>query len=315
MKKIVLAVILLVAIVVFLQSAYKVDQTEVVIVTQFGEIQETQTTPGLKFKAPFIQSITRLDRRVLRVDVQPSAFPDVDAQFLDIDAYVRYRIRPDDGNIRSFRRALISEAGATDPISQIVIAALRDEVGRRLREEIIGGDITVNEDGTRTVTARATDGVPVREQLTRIASASVQARADEQIWGIEIIDVRIKRADFPDSIVESIYNRMRSEREVQAQRLRAEGEEAFLTKTADVSRRVQVIGAEADEQSSRTRGEGEAQAIKILADALGKDPELFAFRRSLQAYAEILSGNTTLVLPADSSLFQYLQNPDGINGQ
>ena len=311
MIRIFLAVIAIVGLLAFWQAAYKVDQTQLVIVTQFGQIQETHVTPGLKFKIPFVQSITRLDKRVLRVDVEPAAFPDIENQFLDIDAYVRYRIRPDDDSIRSFRRALINETGARDPISQIVVAALRDEVGGRIRIDVIGGEITVNEDGTRTVTPRTTNGVEVREVLTRLVTEAAQSRADQQGWGIQVLDVRIKRADFPDSIVESVYTRMRSEREVQAQRLRAEGEEEFLTKTADVNRRVQVISANADERASRERGLGEAEAIGILADALGADPEFFAFRRSLQAYAEILQGNTTVVLPADNPLFQYLQSADG----
>ena len=138
-------VIVAVTLVVFWQSAYKVDQTEMVLVTQFGDIRSTETNPGLHFKTPFIQQVTRLDKRVLRVDVQPASFPDIDSQFLEIDAYIRYRIRPADGDIRGFRESLINERAARDPISQIVVASLRDEVGSRQREQIIGGLITVNE--------------------------------------------------------------------------------------------------------------------------------------------------------------------------
>ena len=307
-----LLIVVAVGLVVLWQSAYKVDQTELVLVTQFGSIRGTETEPGLKFKTPFVQSVTRLDKRVLRVDVQPASFPDIDSQFLEIDAYVRYQIRPTAEDIQSFREALINENVATGIISQIVVAALRDEVGSRLREQIIGGKITVNPDGTRTVSPIVSDnGLDAREELTRIVTASIQSRADTQRFGIDIVDVRIKRADFPDSIVESVYTRMRSERTVQADRLRAEGAEEFLTKTADVDRQTEVIAAIADETSSRLRGEGEAQAIGILAAALEKDPGLFAFRRSLQAYATFLNDRTTLVLAADSPLFQFLQNPAG----
>jgi membrane protease subunit HflC len=310
MKAIILVVLAIGAIVLW-QSAYKVDQTELVVLTRFGEIRQTHTAPGLRFKAPFIEAVTRLDKRLLRVDVQPAAFPDIENQFLDIDAYVRYRIRPNDADIRRFRTALINETGAAAPIGQIVVAALREEVGGRRREQIIGGQISVNEDGTQTVAPIQSNGVPAREELTRIVTASVQQRADQQGFGIDVQDVRIKRADFPDSIVESIYIRMRSEREVQAQRLRAEGEEEFLTKTADVNRRVQVIAAEADRDSNVLRGEGEAEAIRVLGLALGCDPDLFSFRRSLEAYASFLQSNSTLVLPADSPLLQFLQDPNG----
>jgi membrane protease subunit HflC len=309
--KVIFLIILAVGLVVFSQAAYKVDQTQLVIVTQFGEIRETHVTPGLKFKKPFVESITRIDKRLLRVDVVPAAFPDIENQFLDIDAYIRYRIKPDDASIRNFRRALINETGAEQPISQIVIAALREEVGRLRREEIIGGEIALNVDGTTTVTPIEFDGVPVREALTRKVTAAVQARADEQQFGIDVQDVRIKRADFPDSIVESVYTRMRSERSVQAQRLRAEGEEEFLTKTADVTRRVTIIAAEADRDGNILRGEGEAGAIRILGLALSCDPDLFSFRRSLEAYAEFLGANSTVVLPANSPLLQFLQDPNG----
>ena len=307
-----LLIVIAIGLVVLWQSAYKVDETELVLITQFGDIRKTETEPGLHFKSPFVQSVNRLDKRVLRVDVQPASFPDIDSQFLEIDAYVRYQIRPNGEDIRKFRRSLINEIGATSLISQIVVAALRDEVGGRLREEIIGGQISVNPDGTRTVSPiEGADGAAAREVLTRIVTAAVQKRSDTQDFGIDIIDVRIKRADFPDSIVESVYTRMRSERIVQADRLRAEGEEEFLTKTADVDRQVEIISATADETSSRLRGGGEAEAIRILAEALEQDPGLFTFRRSLEAYALILGEQSTLVLAADTPLFQFLQDPSG----
>ena len=307
-----LLIVIAIGLVVLWQAAYKVDETELVLITQFGDIRKTETEPGLHFKTPFVQSVNRLDKRVLRVDVQPASFPDIDSQFLEIDAYVRYQIRPNGEDIRKFRRSLINEIGATSLISQIVVAALRDEVGGRLREEIIGGQISVNTDGTRTVSPiLGADGAAAREVLTRLVTASVQKRSDTQDFGIDIIDVRIKRADFPDSIVESVYTRMRSERIVQADRLRAEGEEEFLTKTADVDRQVEIISATADETSSRLRGGGEAEAIRILAEALEQDPGLFTFRRSLEAYALILGEQSTLVLGADNPLFQFLRDPSG----
>lgn len=307
-----LLIVLAITAVVGWQAAYKVDETELALVTQFGDIRTVETSPGLKFKTPFVQQVTRLDKRVLRVDVQPAGFPDIESQFLEIDAYARYRIRATQEGIRNFRESLISESVARDKINQIVIAALRAEVGSRLREEIIGGRIKVNPDGTRTVSPiLAADGSSIREELTKIVTARVQQQADAQGFGIDIVDVRIKRADFPASIVESVYTRMRSERTVQAERLRAEGEEQFLTKTADVDRQVENIAASADEASNRLRGEGEAEAIRILAEALEADADLFAFRRSLEAYATILGSQSTLVLSANSPLFQFLQTPDG----
>jgi membrane protease subunit HflC len=319
MIKIILGVIIVGGLIVFSQAAYKVDETESVVITRFGEIQESTSSPGLHFKAPFVDSVVRFNSRVLRVDVEPATLPDVDSQFLEIDAYVRYEI----ADVKQYRVTLLDERQAQGRISQIVIAALREEVGKRTREDIVGGDIvrgTTLIDGVevdsvsvipRMVINNAGISVGTREELTRVVTALVQKRAEGQAFGIRVIDVRIKRADFPDSIVESIYTRMRSERAIQANRLRAEGEEQFLTKTADVNRRVQIIGAEADRDASRLRGDGEAQAIAILASALEQDRDFFTFRRSLEAYSAFLRSNTTVVLPADSALFQFLQSPEG----
>ena len=155
------------------------------------------------------------------------------------------------------------------------------------------------------------DGIPTREAITRL----VRDRSDQRVkapandFGIEIVDVRIKRADFPEAIQEDVFARMRTERDVQAQRLRAEGEEEFLSRTADVNRRVEIIAADADKASNTLRGDGEGQAIRILAVALEQDPEFFGFRRSLEAYKAFFVGQTTVVLSADSPLFKYLQDP------
>jgi len=304
-KAIAAVVILIFALVTGLQSVYVVDETEIVVITRFGSIQSVRTAPGLHSKAPFVDQVNVLDGRLLRVDVAPAGFPDIENQFLDIDAYVRYRIT----NARSFRETLVDEIRATGRISNIVVAALREEVGQRLREEIIGGRIDTQADGARTVEPILDGGVAARETLTRRVRENADAQAKSQAMGIEIVDVRIKRADFPPSIVESVYTRMRSERDVQAQRLRAEGEQDFLTKTADVNREVLVIEANADKEADTLRGEGEGEAIRILAEALEQNKSLFTFRRSLEAYAVFMRDNTTLVLSADSPLFEFLQSP------
>ena len=308
MKLLAPIVILIVAAFVLIpQAFYKVDETEHIVLTRFGEIRGIQSSPGLKMKVPFIDVANVLDKRLLRVDVPRAGFPDIQSQFLDIDAYVRYRIT----DPRSFREVLSKELTARDRISNLVVAALREEVGMRDREEIIGGNPIDLADGTQKVEPIVQNGVFAREELTRKVRDVADARAKEQAFGISIVDVRIKRAEFPDSIVGTVFTRMRSEREIQANALRAQGEEQYLTKTADVDRRVEIIGAQADEKANRLRGEGEGQAISILAEALEQDPEFFAFRRSLQAYSKILNDSTTLVLPADADLFKFLLSSQG----
>ena len=308
MKLLAPIVILIVAAFVLIPQAFnKVDETEHIVLTRFGEIRGIQSSPGLKMKVPFIDVANVLDKRLLRVDVPRAGFPDIQSQFLDIDAYVRYRIT----DPRSFREVLSNEVTAGDRISNLVVAALREEVGMRDREEIIGGNPIDLADGTQKVEPIVQNGVFAREELTRKVRDVADTRAKEQAFGISIVDVRIKRAEFPDSIVGTVFTRMRSEREIQANALRAQGEEQYLTKTADVDRRVEIIGAQADEKANRLRGEGEGQAISILAEALEQDPEFFAFRRSLQAYSKILNDSTTLVLPADADLFKFLLSSQG----
>lgn len=317
MRQLVIALVgLLVVVILGPQIFYTVDETQYVVITRFGEVRNIKTTPGLKVKAPFVDTVLRLDKRLLRIDVPPSSMPDRENQFLDIDAYVRYRIV----DPRKFREKLASELTAASRVGAIVTAELRADIGQRERSEIIGGRILTDEEGRPQKDAEGrnivlpleTDGVPIREALTRAVRerADQRVKAPENDFGIEVVDVRIKRADFPAAAEETVFTRMRTERAVQADRLRAEGEREFLTITADVNRQVEVISANADKTSNVLRGEGEATAIGVLADSLGRDPEFFFFQRSLEAYKKFLTTNTTVVLSSDSPLFQYLQSPD-----
>ena len=301
-------VLLVIVLIVTTQALYTVDETQYAVVTRFGEVQDVREDPGLNFKVPFIDTVNYLDKRVLRVDIQPAAIPDIESQFLEIDAYVRYRI------VDPFRFFVTvrTEQGAITRLNSIVVGALRGEIGQRTRVEIIGGEITINEEGIPIVEPLLTEeGIASRSVITRNVLTRSQADAANQNLGIELLDARIKRADFPEAIAEDVFERMRTERDIQAQRLRAEGEEAFLTLTADVDRRVEVIRAEAQEYSDRVRGEGQAQAIAILSPALESDPELYSFLRSLETYEAILDGDSTLILRPDSPLFRFLQDPLG----
>ncbi len=305
---ILLAVIVVGTLIGVNQVLFTVDQTQSVVITRFGEITDVYTTPGLKVRVPFIDTVNRLDNRVLRIDVPPTSMPDVDNQFLEVDAYVRYQIT----DPRKFIQTLRNEVSAASTIGQIVIAALRNEVGLSTQEEIIGGRLLeIQQDRTVVEALLTADGVPTRLAIVTAArlSANTAVNAPENDFGIRIVDVRIKRADFPETTEENIFSRMRSERQVQADRLRAEGEQDFRTRTADVDRRVEIIAADADKQSNELRGEGEGEAIRILAEALEQDPDLFAFRRSLEAYKVFLRGQTTVILSADSDLFKFLQQP------
>jgi membrane protease subunit HflC len=290
------------------QAFFVVDQTEFAVTRRFGQIQRVLKNPGLEAKIPFVEEVTSFDNRLLRIDVRPESMPDRESQFLEIDAYVRYRIT----DPRKFLLTLRDEFTAEARIGNIVISEIRRVVAASDRTDIIGGISATQEDGTTVVEAKTTDaGTYSREALTgkvlRGANAAVQSVTND--FGIEIQDVRIKRADFPPTVEETVYNRMRTERNVQAKKLRAEGEEENLTITADVDRQVTIIRAEADRSGNILRGQGEGEAIRIFADALEQDIEFYAFRRSLETYTKTLTENTTAVLSSESDLFQYLQDP------
>jgi membrane protease subunit HflC len=304
---IVLLVSVILAAVVGPQVLYTVDQTQYVVITRFGEITDVKVTPGLKVKVPFVDTLNVLDKRVLRIDVTPTSMPDVDNQFLQMDAYVRYQIV----DPQKFLEKLRNEITAESRIGAIVIAALRDEVGRSTQPEIIGGELLgIEEDRTAVQPLRNEDGIATRAAIVNAArvAANNTVKSSANDFGIEIVDVRIKRADFPQATEENIFTRMRTERAVQAQKLRAEGEEQFRTLIANVDREVEIVAAEADQKADQLRGEGEGEAIRILAGALEQDPDLFGFLRTLEAYEVFLKDNTTVVLPSGSDLFRFLQS-------
>jgi membrane protease subunit HflC len=293
------------------QAFYTVDETHIVVVRRFGEIQDVHTTPGLRVKTPFVDSVTRLDRRVLRVDAPEATLPDIELQFLTIDAYTRYRIRPNDAEATKFFEKLRTLPAAEERIGRIVVSALREEVAKRKRRDIIGAIIEETPEGERKVIATNTR----QEILDNVLAAARRAvDSPENDFGVDILDVRIKRADFPNAIQDNIFARMRAERDRISKELRAEGQEERDKIEAAANRDRTIILADARKDSDITRGEGEGEAIKIFAEALEQNPEFFAFQRSLEAYKTFLSTNATVVLSSDSVLFQFLQDPEGSTG-
>lgn len=305
---VVIAILAIIGLVVLRQALFIVDQTEQVIITRFGEVKSVITTPGLNVKAPFVDQLIRFDKRVLRIDAPPAALPDKDKQNLIIDVYARYRIT----DAVAFRKTLQTENNAASRLGDIVVSTLRDRIALRSRFEIVGAEPIVDEAGAPVVDEEGLPLVAARETRSDILSevlAGVRRRVAEQAFGVEMLDVRIKRADFPDSVTPSIYTRMRAERNRIATRFRAEGDEEDLKIRAVANRDREVILADADRESNQIRGEGEAEAIKILAEALNQDPNFFAFRRSLQAYQTFLKNQDTIILSADSPLFRFLASP------
>ena len=310
-KIIVIGAVLILGLITLSTSLYVVDETEQVVVTRFGDVRSVRTEPGLYVRAPFgVDSVTSYDRRLLRIDAPPDRFLDADINILEIDVYGRFRIN----DPRQFLQTLNTEENARRVLAQRINSSLRAEVAERSREEIIGGDVELDGSGEPVTDDEGNSRVlPTnsRTEMLQDVIAAVQANLaqEDPSFGVEMIDIRVKRADFPAEVAGRIFERMRSDREKISRRLRAEGEEEARTRRAAADREVEVILASADRDSNRLRGEGEAQAIAILAESLNKDPEFFSFRRSLDAYKEFLNQNTTVILSSEADIFKFLQSP------
>ena len=303
-------VLVILALIVITQSLFVVQETEQVVVTRFGDVQSVHTSPGLYFKAPFVDSVINYDRRLLRIDAPPSQFLDRDINILEIDVYGRFRIN----DPRAFLQTLTTEENARSILAQRINSSLRAEVAERSREEIIGGDVELDESGEPVTDDEGNSRVQPTNSRTElledvIAAVQFNLAQEDPSFGVEMIDIRVKRADFPQEVAGRIFERMRSDREKISRRLRAEGEEEARTRRAAADRDVEVILAGADRDASRLRGDGEAQAISILAESLNKDPEFFSFRRSLDAYKAFLNQRTTVILSSDAPIFRFLQSP------
>ena len=282
---------ILLALLVISQSFFIVDATEVAIVTQFGEFQRSYISPGLKSKLPIVQAVTKFDNRLQRFDIPPANFITLDKKNLVIDAYARYRIT----DPLLFLQNLFDLSAAGPKVGDIVTSELKKEVASDNQTDIISE--------TRE---QVMDRVLIASQL--IANSSGQGG---QGLGIIIVDVRIKRADFPLSIAESVFARMNAERSRVANQERAEGERTKLEIQSDADRQVVEILSKANRDSLEIRGEAEGRSIEIFAEAIQQNPELYTFLRSLEAYQKLLDSGDTIVLDSEAPLFRFLTSASG----
>jgi modulator of FtsH protease HflC len=279
MKKVTIIIIVLIAL-VLLTTVFKVDVTEQVVILQFGKPVRTIQNPGLHWKLPTpIQNAVFFDKRLLEYDVQPAEVLSTDKKTLTVDNYVRWRIV----DPLLFLQTLQTIPTAITRLDDIVYSEIRRELGLHNMQEII------------------TDN---REQ---IMDTVTQASYDATIaYGIEIVDVRIKRVDLPRENEESIYARMKAERDRKANQYRSEGDEESQKIIATTEKEKTIILADAYKSAEETRGEGEAIALGIYAKVYSADPEFYEFLKTLETYKSVIDTSTTLVLPADSKLFELL---------
>jgi len=266
-------------------AAFIVNQTEQAIVLQFGKPKEVITQPGLHWKLPFVETVDYFDKRILDLDTSPQEVIAADQKRLVVDAFARFRII----NALLFYQAVRDERTARLRLGAILEASLRRTLGSASFEAVVRDE---------------------REALMRRIAEEVNGEAKD--LGIQVVDVRIKRADLPEANSEAVYRRMQTERQREAAEFRAEGAAAANRIQATADREALVIKAEATKKAELIRGEGDAERNRVFADAFGKDPDFFAFYRSMQAYeAGLKAGDTRLVISPNSAFFRYFGDPSG----
>jgi len=278
LSKFLLPVIVVAGFAIYL-SLFVVKEINQAIVLQFGDPKKVIVKPGLQVKIPFIQNVVFLDRRILNLDAPPEEVIASDQKRLIVDAYARFKIV----DPLKFYISVGDERVARSRLSTIINSRIRSVLGKQSLATLLSED---------------------RTKQMAIIQEGVNTEALN--FGIQIIDVRIKRADLPQANSEAIYKRMQTEREREAKEFRAKGAEMAVTITSTADKEVTVLLANAKKQSEIMKGEGDGQRNKIFANAFGKDPEFFAFYRAMQAYEKaLIGGDTSLILSPDSDFFKF----------
>ncbi len=260
-------------------SVYTVYETQQALVLQFGRFIRTVTEPGLHFKLPFLQNVVYIDRRVLDFDAPAEEVILGDQKRLVVDAFARYRIV----DAQRFYQAVRDEDGLRRRIDTVLDASMRKVLGE-----------------TPLFTVLSADRASLMDRIEADANSRVKS------FGVDVVDVRIKRADLPPENSEAIYRRMQTEREREAKELRAQGYELGQRIRASADRERRVIIAEAQKKAQIVRGQGDGEATRIFAESFGQDIDFFSFYRSMQAYRDSLADeNTSFVLSPDSEFFRY----------
>lgn len=286
MKNFVVGGIIFLVVLVGVNSIFVVKQTERAVMLQFGDIVETDIAPGLHFKIPYVNTVRKFDARILTVDATPQRYLTLEQKALLVDSYAMWRIV----DVERFYTATSGDESRTNALlAQRVNDGLRNKFGERDLQEVVSGqrDALMNELTT--------------ELNTYVANE----------YGIEVIDVRVKRIDLPDDVRSSVYERMTSERQREAQQLRSRGNELAIGIEADADRQEAVLLVEAYRDAERIRGDGDATAAAIYSAAYTQDPEFYSFTRSLNSYRNTFSSKSdVMLLDPQSDYFKYLRSDE-----
>ncbi len=274
----------IIALILLSMSTFVVDQRQAAIVFQLGEVMRLETTPGLKFKLPLVQNVRFFDSRILTLDAaEPERFITAEKKNVLVDSYVKWRIF----DVKQYYISVGGdEARAQTRLMQTVNSALREEFGKLTIHDVVSGK---------------------RDELMRVVQEKTDG--DARKIGVEVLDVRLKRVDFPVEISGSVYSRMEAERKRVANELRATGNAESEKIRADADKQRQVILANAYRDAQKIKGEGDAKATALYAAAFGRNTEFFSFYRSLEAYKQTFKDkNDVMVIDPSSAFFKYLKN-------
>ena len=273
-------IIVLVALVIVIgNSVYRVFETEQVQITKFGAPVRTVTESGLHFKLPFVHKLNVFEKRLLDYDSAPTEVLTQDKKTLIVDNYAKWRITEP----LKFMMTVQNEPGAQTRLDDIIYSEVRTELGKHLFHEIISEQ---------------------RQEIMAIVTRNSNTKAQD--YGIEVLDVRIKRADLPPENERAVFQRMEAERKRIANRYRSEGEEKALEIRAETDKDAVIILAQAEKTAQEVRGEGDAEATRIYAEAFSRNQRFYDFSRTLQAYEKTIDSTTTLILSPDAEFFNYL---------
>jgi membrane protease subunit HflC len=284
MKNTVFGIVLFLFVTVAANAMFVVSQTERAVMLQFGDMVRTDIPPGLHFKIPYVNTVRKFDARVLTVDATPQRYLTLEQKALLVDSYAMWRIV----DVERFYTATSGdESRANSLLAQRVNDGLRNKFGERDLQEVVSGQ---------------------RDSLMMQLTQELNTYTAQE-YGIEVIDVRVKRIDLPDDVRSSVYERMTSERQREAQQLRSRGNELAIGIEADADRQEAVLLVEAYRDSELVRGEGDAQAAAIYASAFTKDPEFYSFTRSLNSYRDTFNSKSdVLLMQPDSDYFKYMRS-------
>lgn len=305
-------IVIIGAIIVAASSIYTIDEAEQAIIVQFGApVGDPINTPGIHFKTPFIQEVRRFDKRLISWDGDPNQIPTRGEQFISVDTTARWKIV----DPLKFLKSVQNERGATLRLNDILDSVVRDHISASDLVEIVRSkDWEISqEDLARVQATGESDEETLLQRVQKgrqelVASILKQAQSQMPEYGIELVDIQLKRVDYVAEVEQRVFDRMIAERQRIAEQFRSEGQGRAAEIDGETQRLLAQITSEASRQAEVIRGNADAEATRVYSQAFGADPEFYAFFRTLESYSKSLGEDATLILGADSEYFRYLRD-------